>query len=131
MRARPVMVIRDRLDVVGSAFARSPYAHDFDSGLRGLPEGLAHHAAIVVAIHHRHVGAGKTKWPSIDHESGAVGLHESGTSGPRASFAAAPARQRKQNRRACNHSSRGEKKLSLTHEDRNEVRFIRATAAGL
>src|SRR5713226_7503249 len=116
MRAWPVVVIRDRLDVFRAAFARSPHAHDFDSGLRRLAQSLAHHSPIVIAIHHGHVRADKAKRLSVEHEPGAVGLHESGTSGPGTIFDAAPARQRKQNRRARNQRARGEKKLSLTHE---------------
>src|SRR5437867_4003357 len=115
MSARPVFEIGDWLYVFGAPFARSPNTHDLDSGLRRTPQGLGHARAVIVAIHHRDIGADETKRPPVDFKSRAIGLHKTRT--PATRFLLAPIDEHKQNRRAHNQSERGEKQLFPAHEN--------------
>ena len=95
----PVIKICNWLHVTRPALTGGPHAHDLDANLRRLPQGFRHVCAIVVAIHYGDVCAHEPERLAIDHKSQAVRLHKAG---PSARHRAAPTRNRKQNRRACN-----------------------------
>ena len=61
-----------------------------------------------------HIRAHETKRPAIDDESDSIGLHKRRA---RTAAAAAPMRDRKQNRRARNQSGHGEQKCFSGHEN--------------
>src|SRR6185503_18473776 len=78
MCSRPVVEIRNWLDVIRPAFTRRPHAYDLDSQTGGLLQSLRHAGAIFVAVHHGHVRAYEAKRLAVDHESSTVGLHKRG-----------------------------------------------------
>src|SRR6266566_4935291 len=76
MRTRPVGQIGDRPDVSWPTFTRRPYPHHSNACLRRLTQSLGHAQTFLIAVHHRDIGADKTKGPSSDHKATAASLHE-------------------------------------------------------
>src|SRR5260370_17708531 len=108
MRARPVVEVRDRFDVVRPAFARSPHAYDFDSHLRRLSQSPGHARAIVIAVHHGHIRANESKWFSVEDESRSLCLHKSGTARRKTAVSKMPSQEPSHNLPSRTHTQPAE-----------------------